>query len=168
MRCNMVTQEQLKSALSYNPETGVFTRIKGRRGVGDEAGYIAHVSQSKLPYRVIRVNSIKFYAHRLAFLYMTGSLPTKNVDHINGDGTDNRWVNLRDVGQLENSKNCKTRKDSKTGVNGIHNYNGGRYRVRLMCGGKHRCLGIYDDFFEACCVRKSAEIKHGYHVNHGR
>jgi len=61
-----------------------------------------------------------FLAHRLAWLYMTGEWPEKHIDHINGEATDNRFVNLRDVAHEENSKNLKIRYDNTSGFTGVN------------------------------------------------
>jgi hypothetical protein len=44
------------------------------------------------------------YAHQLAFLYMTGSIPIE-IDHANGDRADNRWANLREATRKQNNGN---------------------------------------------------------------
>ena len=99
-----MTQEKLKSLLDYNPETGVFTwkrrtdieNLRIRNGwnskyAGRQAG--SKVKTPHLPY--IRIAG--YLAHRLAWLYMTGEWPEegKEIDHINGDASDNRFCNLK-------------------------------------------------------------------------
>lgn len=98
----MITQELLKSRLDYNPMTGNFVWLTAR-GKGKIAGRIC----KKDGYVIIRCNNKQYYAHRLAFLYMTGAFPTNQVDHINRIRTDNRWDNLRDVDNRTNSANTK-------------------------------------------------------------
>ncbi|MCF7545319.1 HNH endonuclease [Pseudomonas petrae] len=97
MKREDLTPELLKEKLHYEPETGMFTRISGsnRTKVGklDRDGYL-----------VIKIIDTNFFAHRLAFLYMTGRMP-KLTDHINRSRTDNRWCNLREVSFLESTHN---------------------------------------------------------------
>lgn len=108
-------------------------------------------------------------AHRLAWLYQYGSFPAKNIDHINGNPGDNRICNLRDVSQAENSRNMCMSKKNKTGVNGVHrNTQDGRFTVQIRVNGKTTHIGVFDDLKDAAEARKTAELRHGYHANHGR
>ena len=91
----MLTQSELKSLLHYDPETGLFTWIaplSNRVQVGDVCSTVAPIG-----YILIGVRGQKLYAHRLAWLYMTGEWPENQIDHINCVKTDNRWANLREV-----------------------------------------------------------------------
>jgi hypothetical protein len=95
-------QASLKDWLHYDPETGEFTWARaGHRGykpvVNTKAGSITR------GHRVIRINKRGYFAARLAWLYMTGEWPEMDMDHINRDGTDDKWHNLRDVSR---STNC--------------------------------------------------------------
>ncbi|MGY8831687.1 MAG: HNH endonuclease signature motif containing protein, partial [Pseudomonadales bacterium] len=100
----MLTIERLKEVLDYSPETGHFTwRINKRRArTGDIAGsVVAH------GYILIRVDQTRQLAHRLAWFYVHGRWPDKNIDHINGQTADNRIANLRQATCAENLKNIK-------------------------------------------------------------
>lgn len=118
----MITQDRLKELLSYNPETGVFTCAKKsvHRNVGDVVGAIAN------GYLVCLLASKTYKLHRLAFLYMTGNLPYKALDHINGNPSDNRWCNLREATVVENGRNRKTDCNTSTGIKGLY-HRKGRY-----------------------------------------
>ena len=112
-----VTQERLKELLDYNPETGDFTwrKTTGGRLGGTVAGAIA----KNAGYTQIRVDRRKYFAHRLAFLWMTGEWPEDMVDHINRNRADNRWCNLREANRSLNNLNngakgyCWIAKDKK-------------------------------------------------------
>lgn len=162
----LITKDYLKSILNYNPVTGEFTwrvRCSTRLSVGDKAG-----TKSKKTYTIIQINKTPYKAHRLAFLYMTGKMPT-NIDHINGVRSDNRWENLREVTPSQNSRNKKIGKNNKTGIMGVtKNNRNGKWRAEVRLNGKIKYLMESFDFFEACCARKSAERKYGFHLNHGR
>lgn len=107
-------------------------------------------------------------AHRLAFLYMEGEFPPDQVDHINGVRTDNSWPNLRMVAAAENQKNMKIAKNNKSGVTGVSWFKSrGKWVADIGVKGKTHRLGYRDSWFEAVCLRKSAENKYGYHRNHG-
>ncbi len=111
----------LKSLLSYNPETGVFTRIGklGCKGViGEEVGCYVKSYNTDTYYVVIGLDGSHYQAHRLAWLYMYDELPY-HVDHINGIGTDNRLCNLRAATKSQNAMNSRTRSDNTSGIKGV-------------------------------------------------
>jgi len=87
--------------LSYDPNTGIFTRrvLCG----GHKAGTIAGTLHWK-GYVYVRLGNKKYYAHRLAFLYMTGSIP-EQIDHIDCVRHNNRWNNLRVANGFINAQN---------------------------------------------------------------
>jgi len=164
---NVLTQNKLKELLYYNEQFGIFTRKKKRTGSA-LAGTIAGTLHP-CGYVYIKVMGEKYLSHRLAFLYINGSLPPHEVDHINGDRADNRWSNLRCVTRAENQKNKKSYKNNKSGVMGVNwNRTHDKWAVYLSINKKSKQLYWGDDFFEACCIRASAEIDHNYHANHGR
>ena len=98
-----LTQEYLKEQIHYNPETGIFTNAKTRNPRAKRGCVIG--SDNGKGYLSTQINKSRFYLHRLAFLYMTGSLPDDEVDHINHIRCDNRWCNLRLVSRSENRRN---------------------------------------------------------------
>ena len=87
-----LTQAELKEHLHYNPDNGIFTRIKStqKTRVGDIVG-----TKQKHGHLMAGVNRKKYLLHRLAWLYMTGNWPSEHIDHINGNPSDNRWVNIK-------------------------------------------------------------------------
>lgn len=111
-----MNQEYLKSIINYDPETGIFTwRVKmgSLATVGKIAG-----SLHREGYVCIMILGKEYKAHRLAFLYMTGSFPIV-VDHINSIKDDNRWGNLRECTKLENAHNRKLSSLNTSGVKGV-------------------------------------------------
>ena len=161
----MVTQEELKELLHYNPDTGIFTRIASRGSV--KAGYIAGCLD-KDGYITIKINCKTYKAHRLAWFYVHGKWPKHKIDHINHVRADNRIANLRCATCRENNKNSSLRKDNTSGVCGVCWYRPKKkWASQIMVNGMNVCLGYFTDKFEAICARKSADNKHGYHANHG-
>lgn len=161
-----LTQAELKKHLSYDPETGVFTRIvsAGRARAGEAAGAI-----NSNGYRVIGVAGKRDFAHRLAFLWMTGALPHEQADHKNGNRDDNRWGNLRAVSKAENAKNKRIPDNNSSGVLGVSwNKLCKKWVAMIKIGAKYTYLGVFADKDDAINARKSAEAEHGYHGNHGR
>lgn len=166
----MITQEELKTVVNYDPDSGDFTWLLKnsiRVKVGGIAGSVVENKKSKKSYRYITISYGRYRAHRLAWLYMTGEFPKGEIDHINHNGVDNRWCNLRDVTKLENLKNMSAYSNNTSGVAGIYWH---KLREKWMAGiklnGKSKCLGYFDSFFDAVCVRKSAEKIYGFHKNH--
>lgn len=170
-----LTQGVLKEYLSYEPMTGIFTWKKAsnkRIKVGAIAG--SEVRSGANKYISISLLGGSYTAHRLAFLYMTGSFPENIVDHINGVGRDNRWYNLRDVTNAENTRNRRARVVSQTpwkstGVRYDDTLEHWEASIRGYSNPLKSCtkvIGLYDTKVEAIRARKAAEIERGYHPNH--
>lgn len=116
-----LTAERLRELLHYDPETGVFTRIKRtctRIPVGSVAGATHRKVNGKL-YRIIKVDGVAYKAHRLAYLWMTGEWPAALIGHRDDDGLNNAWGNIRPATQAENAKNCRRYKTSTSGFKGV-------------------------------------------------
>lgn len=130
----MLTTEQLKQHLFYDPNTGVFTRLRSLTTCrANCTGYV--------PINVLGRN---YYAHRLAWLWMTGAEPKCGIDHINGVKDDNRWVNLRLADKSANAQNIKrARKDNLLGKLGVSTRAAGSYFARITLDGKRIYLGTY-------------------------
>lgn len=114
-----MNQQELKTLLHYDPPTGVFRwrfgRKNGQTQPWSEAGYY-----NSHGYRVIMVNHKPYPAHRLAWLYMTGEWPGKEVDHKNLIRDDNRWGNLRSASVFQNQWNTGLRSTNTSGVKGVY------------------------------------------------
>ncbi len=149
------TQERLKELLNYDPETGVFT-WKVRRGLA-EAGPAG--STKKDGYNYICIDGRTMLAHRLAWFYVHGQWPRHVIDHINGDRTDNRIVNLRDVPYRTNNENQKKPHRSNTsgylGVSRIQSR--GKWQASIQLNGRNKNLGRYDTPEEAHAVYLEAK-----------
>jgi len=131
----MLKTETLKSLLEYTPETGDFVWLVGRKA-GRSAGYY-----DKDGYRRIHINGRLYGAARLAWLYMTGTMPVSQIDHINRDMADDRWVNLREATPFQQSGNRRVRSNSKTGVKGVR-YQKGKYYSYIPAG---RCFDTAEE-----------------------
>lgn len=162
----MLTQEILKEEFLYDPVLGEFWRLKKRStsNMGVPAGYV-----QKRGNIAISVLGKAYKAHRLAWLYMTGDWPKDQIDHINGDPTDNRWSNLREVDNMENTRNVGIPKNNTSGVMGVwwHKQNK-KWCAEIKVNYKKISLGLYKTIEEAAAARKEAERHYGFHENHGR
>lgn len=170
---NELTQELLHELIEYDPSSGIVTWKMRKDNIGNFnqrfSGKIAgnnKLDSNGKTYRQLKLFGKSYYIHRLAWLYMTGSFPKEQIDHINGNGTDNRFENLREATNMDNSLNKRKYHNNKTGGVGW-NQSRNKYTVRINDNGACKFLGHFSDFFEAVCVRKSIEYKLNYHENHG-
>ena len=161
----MITQERLKELLRYCPDTGIFTWAKSRTKavIGKEAGSLTYEG-----YIEIKLDAVAYRAHRLSFLYMDGALPEFHVDHKNHKRSDNSWANIRRVSSKENSRNRSISNRNTSGFVGVCWYaDRGKWRVQIGVDGKSIKLGEFTKKHDAINARKAANIKYGYHENHG-
>lgn len=108
----ILTQTSIKEVLDYNPLTGEFRWRKtvSRTRAGSVAG-----KPTKNGYRVIGIGRRHFLSHRLAWLYVHGKWPREQIDHINGNRSDNRIENLREASHSENCQHLRAaRRDNKS------------------------------------------------------
>ena len=140
-----IIREELKKEVRYDPDTGLFHWLKRKRGRRmNETACKPHPS---LGYRAISLNYYKFHAHRLAFLYMNGWMP-QEVDHINRDKSDNRWINLRAAGRFLNGIN--------RGARGYRRVSTGWLAVVRVCGKGKISLGTFRTEKEASAAYQGA------------
>lgn len=151
------TKDDVAALLRYDPETGIFTRIKSNSNA-HKAGAHAGSVRPGSGYVYIKIGPKPYPAHRLAFLLMTGRWPENEVDHINGDRTDNRWINLRQATRNQNMRNKATYKTNTSGTPGVHFHTRtGRWQARIQVDGKRIALGSFDTQEEAVQERRRAE-----------
>lgn len=115
----MLTQQRLQELLSYNPDTGLFLRIKctsNNQKLHEWVGYIHDTSG----YMYAMIDYKTYSIHHLAWLYCYGIFPQNELDHINGNKHDNRICNLRNADRYINMQNeVRPRKNSKSGILGV-------------------------------------------------
>lgn len=134
-------QETLFGILEYHHETGYFFWKESRGRV--KAGCMASTARSD-GYHSIQINGKKYLAHRLVWLYLTGSFPSSQIDHLNGDRSDNRFCNLREATNAQNTQNKASDKGSSSryvGVNWCKRTS--KWLSRIMIGGKSFHLGHF-------------------------
>ena len=137
----MLNQETLKQHLSYDPLTGLFTRLIAKSTsvkIGNIAG-----SKDKQGYITLMVCGKLYKAHRLAWLYIHGKWPTNEIDHINGNKADNRLSNLRDVERWINMHNQGLRKNNTSGFKGVCR-KGKKWSAVIKINKKIHWLGVYE------------------------
>jgi hypothetical protein len=164
----MITQEYLKSAVEYNPETGEFF-WKYRKDMPKQwnsvwAGKKVKGRKCKQGYLDIRICNKRYGAHRLAFLYMHGWLP-KEVDHKNchGPKDDNRIQNLRNATRMQNENNKGIKKNNTSGFKGVcWHKSAGKWMSRIRVGSKRINLGLFD-----CPAAASFSYQVASNIYHG-
>ena len=177
-----VTKEYLDECFLYDKSTGeLIWKKRPRHHYSNNGTYQAFInnyagkkagreSKGRYPptYRRVVLKTYSFMVHRIIWKMVYDEWPDQ-IDHINGDGLDNRLKNLRSVTHGENCKNKRMMSTNKTGINGVSlDKKSGKWDARIRHDGKNEYLGQHECFFEACCIRKSTENKYGYHPNHGR
>lgn len=177
--------DELRKLLDYDPETGVLTwraRTAGmfsNSGNGSEAnaaGWNARwawkpalSAVNNHGYRHGKIFACDHLAHRVAWALHYGEWPAEQIDHINGDRSDNRIANLRQASRTDNARNQKLHSTSQTGFAGVRwNGKAGKWRAEIRASGMSKHLGFFTDFAAACDARKAAERELGFHENHGR
>lgn len=120
-------------------------------------------------HRTGRINDRLVYAHRVVWAMRKGAWPANEIDHINGDPSDNNINNLRDVPHKENLRNQSTGKNNTSGANGVRFYKPrSKWTATICVDGKSCHIGYFDSFDDAVIARKNADSKYGFHNNHGR
>lgn len=165
--------EELATLLKYDPLTGSLkwlhrgnpyfdSRFEGKEAGNRRVNRDGHKSV-QLTYKRVSVQ-----ANKLIWFIMTGEVPTFEVDHINGDGWDNRWINLRKSTASQNSYNRKRKSNNTSGFKGVATLKSGRFRATITVDKKVISLGCYSTPEEAHEAYKQAAIKyHGEFANFG-
>jgi hypothetical protein len=158
----MTLEAALREALEYDPSTGVFRWRDGYQHGGAKGKAVAG-SKNAAGYTVILLKSKRYFAHRLAWLYVYGALPTSEVDHVNMVKSDNRIANLRLASRAQNAANSKAQKNNKSGFVGVTFHSRYRkYQAGIQVRGKKFFLGYFDTAEDAGAARDAAAKKlHG-------
>jgi len=165
----MLTYERVNELLRYDTETGkLYWKVRPAQHVhiGDEAGGL--LPQTTNTYRRVRIDGWKYYTHRIVWLLNYKVWPDGDIDHIDGNGLNNRIENLRDVPSQENQKNMRMYRTNKSGVTGVYwNKATGKWQVMIGVNGKQKHLGYFTDFDEAASAYRKAADALGFTKRHG-
>ena len=154
----------------YESETGGMIRARDSR---NNFCVVAHKYapcpwKTRNGYKLVKYKGKDVAQHRIAWFLVYGYWPYQ-IDHINQIRSDNRLSNLREVNREKQARNHKLQKNNSSGIPCVGwNKRLNRWQVRISDKGKLIHLGYFDDFFQACCARKSAENRYRYHKNHGK
>lgn len=170
--------EELRTLLTYDPETGVLTwRARAREWFATKraystwnaryAGRAALTADNGIGYRVGSIANTQYLAHRVAWALHHGEWPNV-IDHVNGDTKDNRICNLRNTDNRGNSRNLRVSVRNTSGIMGISRHQNGKWVAQLKAPGRGQYLGIFKNKSDAVSVREAALREAGFHPNHGR
>jgi hypothetical protein len=177
----MPSKEELDAVLKYDPDTGAFTwrvrpvtlfnvgKTKERPRTAEHAcnqwnsRFAGRPAASLKPdgYRYVHFNYQTELAHRVAWKIMTGKDPVE-IDHIDGNRSNNKWSNLRNGTRSDNLRNIALKRNNTSGHHGI------TFSKRQQKWIAQIILGSFDSKEEAIAIRKKYEALLGYHPNHGR
>jgi hypothetical protein len=171
---------ELRAYLSYCPETGII-RWKLSDKVPDAcrmrletwnrrfAGQPAFNKPNSKGYKCGWLWTTSMLAHRVAWALHYGEWPSDQIDHVNGDKTDNRLENLRIVTAQGNAKNRSLRSDNTSGHVGVYWVRETKkWSAQIKVDGKQKTIATFESLEDAVKARKAAEDLNGYHANHGR
>lgn len=180
-----LTFSQVDALLKYDPETGKLfwkerdlsmfssstklAKTECSRWNNRYSGEEAFTTRHTKGYATGSIYGRMYKAHRVVWLLQFGVWPSGQIDHINGNPADNRVSNLRVVTNSENCKNQRLNTKNTTGVVGVHwNKQCGKWQAQIRIKQAKIHLGLFINFDDAVIARKSAEVKYGFHPNHGR
>lgn len=162
-----LTGSQIREVLRYEPQTGLFfwrnDKPLPQGGWVTKAGELAGGIQNHgtCQYRKITVDGRRYFAHRLAWTYMLNEPPPQLIDHINGDGTDNRWANLRKGTKSGNAGNSRKQSNNTSGLKGVSLIKAsGKWRAQISRNGEKKNLGHFDTPEAASDAYRRAAIQH--------
>ena len=155
----MITQSRLKEVLSYDKDTGIFIWIKptSRRVTKNSKAGVINASK----YVAISIDKKRYAAHRLAWLYVYGKFPDNNIDHIDGNPSNNSIVNLREATQQQNLYNTKKPVTNTSGYKGVHFHKGTKkWRAVVSVNNYPKHLGLFKTLEEAHIAYETWCIQH--------
>lgn len=155
-----LSKEEFEEYFIYNPKTGeIRNRVRKHSAKeGAIAGFVIKTRKNKNPYRVVKVKCKQYLAHRVAWIMAGNELKEGMVmDHINGNGLDNRIENLRMVTRSENGTNRKLADNNSSGKTGVHFYEKDKLWVASY---RNTYIGSSKNLEEAINMRKNYEIEH--------
>lgn len=165
-----VSLDRLNELFTYHNDGYLVWNVDryARKVKGSKAGWESKSKDHQTSYINIRIDGKLYKAHRVIWFMNYGYWPDY-IDHIDGDGTNNRIENLRNVSMPENMKNRPRQKNNTSGVSGVCFINRfGKWKASISIDGKKKTIGYYVNFDDAVKARLIYERKLNYHKNHGR
>lgn len=156
-----VSVDELRCRYDYDETSGILTKHHcPDLGQWNEArpslGYKHHTG-----YWFLTIDGREYSFHRVVYAYVHGLWPDHEIDHINGDRSDNRFPNLRPASPLENARNAGTRGDNSSGYKGVvwEGRNGGGWIARIQINGRRIYIGRFSQIEVAAEAYKAASAR---------
>ena len=155
-----LSPDRLKALLNYDQASGVFTwRVEHNRHYPGEVAGGLHLASKCI---MIGIDNVRYRAHHLAWLYVTGKPPGTELDHRDTNRANNAWLNLRLASPSQNKFNTGFRKDNTSGVKGVVRSRRGGWEARIKLGGRRSHLGTFKTIEEAASAYAIASAQlHG-------
>lgn len=156
--------------INYDPVSGGFWWVKVPRGAKAD-GSCGSVHKDARGYRsvYIKAGKYRYRAHRIAWYKVYGLPVPDEIDHLDGDATNNKISNLKKSDSLDNKRNRHMQKNNSSGVTGVRKSSVGRgWDVNIQVRGERIYLGYFMDFDKAASVRLQAEKEYGFTSRHGK
>lgn len=165
-----ITVNDARRVLRYDESSGLLfwaVSLSNRCKAGSEAGF-TH-DQGRSVYRKVTILGRTYLVHRVIMLMVNGEWPPEHVDHIDGNGLNNRLSNLRLATNKENGRNQAIHKTNTSGHTGVVWHSDRQmWMAQIFADGVRHYLGYFAEIEDAIAERKSAEVRFRFHMNHGR
>jgi len=172
----MPTREYLLECFDYCEKSGIVVwktrpekhfknidRMKkfNKKWAGKQVGYL-----SKWGHLFFKINGKNQQLHRIIFKMMTGVEPTKQIDHIDGNGSNNAWDNIREADNSTNGFNKLLQKNNTTGFKGVYwNAECKKFAAKVEAYGQRIYLGLFDsaELAHKAYIEKAIELHGEFH-----
>lgn len=172
-----LSPELIRQLLDYDPRTGLFVWRRRVEQAGADKAFNRRFSGKPALYNVGAngypagsIKCVSVYAHRVAWAWMTGKWPDGEIDHIDGNRTNNAFSNLRLASRQDNAMNLGARKAKRSALpKGV--FIGNRkspnpFRAQIVVGKRAIHLGVFRSPDEASAAYREAASKYGFSDRH--
>lgn len=169
----MITQKEAADNFIYDYNTGILyhktDKTCGKGRVICKKGSVAgcEPKTAKTKHKRVHIKGKQYNYHHIVWLMHYGHLPIYEIDHIDGDPTNNKINNLKDVTHRKNQMNQKRNANNSSGLRGVtYDKSRGKWRAQININGVTKNLGRFDDKYDAFNAYKKNAQKYGYTERH--